>query len=383
MGVLMIWPTARSTALAGAMTGLADEADATYYNPAGLAFQTTARADLTYASWLPGLYPGMHYASAAGGGPLRLPFLRGRRAFVAGSLACITLGAMNIYDRSGRLFGRVNPRRGAAGVHAAATLSDNIAVGLGAKLLTSRDAIPPWPYLSQSPFRGPAFGLEHGGTCTDVAFDVGMLYRPTEKISLGVAISNIGPDVTYYPRLPGEVESYCAALPLMAKAGLAWTLVENHHLGLRVMPELTKVLSGALRDTTGTKTFGRKLGDEWKDAWKALGIEATAFNLVSLRLGYFEDVTNQRGGIVLEKEGQTYHYGFWDTVTRKDLGSLEGIGLCWGFGLGTDKLRFDISSDAAIYDFPTTNWKFSLVANDIAGGIRELKQGASLGRSET
>lgn len=75
MGVLTIWPTARSTALAGTMTGLADEADATYFNPAGLAFQTTAKADVTHASWLPGLYPGMYYESAAGGAPVRLPFL--------------------------------------------------------------------------------------------------------------------------------------------------------------------------------------------------------------------------------------------------------------------------------------------------------------------
>jgi len=50
MGVLMIWPTARSTALAGAMTGLADEADATYFNPAGLAFQTTAKTNLSYGN---------------------------------------------------------------------------------------------------------------------------------------------------------------------------------------------------------------------------------------------------------------------------------------------------------------------------------------------
>jgi hypothetical protein len=41
----------------------------------------------------------------------------------------------------------------------------------------------------------------------------------------------------------------------------------------------------------------------------------------------------------------------------------------------TAGLRFGVSSDAAIYDFPTQNWKFTLVANDIAGGISELRQG--------
>jgi len=74
-GAILLWPTARSTALAGTMTGLADEADAAFFNPAGLAFQMTAKASLSYGNWLPGLYPGMLYGSAIGGAPIRLPFL--------------------------------------------------------------------------------------------------------------------------------------------------------------------------------------------------------------------------------------------------------------------------------------------------------------------
>lgn len=148
MGVLMIWPTARSTALAGAMTGLADEADATYFNPAGLAFQMTAKADITYDNWLPDLYPGMRYASAAGGVPLNLRFLQGRRAFIAGSAARLRIGRMFVLDEhTGRNVGQVCPSRGEVGARVAVMVSNNIAVGLGAKLLISQDAIPPWPYL--------------------------------------------------------------------------------------------------------------------------------------------------------------------------------------------------------------------------------------------
>jgi hypothetical protein len=148
MGVLMIWPTARSTALAGAMTGLADEADAAYFNPAGLAFQTTAKAGITYDNWLQDLYPGMRYASAAGGVPLNLRFLQGRRAFIAGSAALLQIGRMFVLDeRTGRNIRQVCPSRGDIAAHAAMMLSDRLAVGLGAKLLLSRDAIPPWPYL--------------------------------------------------------------------------------------------------------------------------------------------------------------------------------------------------------------------------------------------
>jgi len=55
------------------------------------------------------------------------------------------------------------------------------------------------------------------------------------------------------------------------------------------------------------------------------------------------------------------------------LGKVERVGLCWGTGFGSDKLRFDFSSDAAIYDFPTENWKFQLVSNDIGGLVRSLR----------
>jgi hypothetical protein len=367
MGVLMMWPTARSTALAGAMTGLADEADATYFNPAGLAFQTTAKVDLTYANWLQDLYPGMRYAFVEGGVPLSLRFLWSRKAFIAGSATCLRLGRMFILnEHTGRNVGQAYPSRGGVGVHVAAMLSDNFAVGLGTKLVRSQDAIPPWPYLGPSPFRGPEFGLETGGSCTDVAFDVGTLYRPTQKLSIGVALSNIGPDITYRPNLPAEAKNI-AALPTTARLGLAWTFLENRSVRLCVMPELTKVLVGGSADTAG-KSLCQRLGEEWRDVWKALGIEATAYGLVSLRLGYFEDLTSERGGFMYGDDHDIYqHLSITDIFTESHAGKLRRIGLCWGFGVGTDMLRFDLSSDAAIYNFPTENWKLQLTCNDIGG----------------
>src|SRR5512136_1009439 len=63
---LLIWPTARSTALAGAMAGLADDPDAAFFNPAGLAFQPGAGATVSYADWLPGLREPTWHGYAAG-----------------------------------------------------------------------------------------------------------------------------------------------------------------------------------------------------------------------------------------------------------------------------------------------------------------------------
>src|SRR5512137_2074364 len=72
-GLLTVWPTPRATALAGALTALADEADASFFNPGGLGFQTTAKATVSAGEWLPGLWPGMCHAYAATVIPLRRP----------------------------------------------------------------------------------------------------------------------------------------------------------------------------------------------------------------------------------------------------------------------------------------------------------------------
>jgi hypothetical protein len=351
-GALLLWPTARSTALAGAVTALADEADAAFFNPGGLAFQTTARADITYANWLPGLYPGMLYASAIGGAPLRLPFLGGRSAYVSGSAVGLTTGETDIVNEHGDFLGRVTTWRGTAGLQAAMLLTAQLGVGIGLKVLHDSRYYWSWDW-------------GHQAEGTGVGADVALLNRPFSLVSIGAAIDNMGPHIVYRPT--GESDY----LPRLARLGLCWTPIEDRNVRLRVMPELDKLLVGMFRDTTGRKPLGRQLQEEWKDTWKALGIEATTFGLVTLRLGYFEDLTGQRGGVVLENnDGSTYHYGLWDALTREGLGQLKSIGLCWGFGVGTNVLRFDVSSDAAIYDFPTKNWNLQFTCNDIGGLLR-------------
>ena len=366
MGVLMIWPTARSTALAGAMTGLADDADATYFNPAGLAFQTTAKADINYGNWVPGMYQGMCYASAAGGAPVRLPFLHGHNAFVAGSVTYMTVGETDIINERGDFLGRVNVWRGSMALHSGVALSKNVGLGVTVKLAHSEHTAEDWMWDSYS-YESPEVGLELGGTATAAAFDAGIVYKPLPPLSVGLSVANVGPDISYHADGWEGPHDYKAQLPRMARLGACWTPVDNRYIRLNVMPELTKVLVGMFSDTTG-KSFGRQVREEWRDVWKALGVEATAFKAVSFRLGYFEDLTNQRGGLVYEKEvWNTEHYGIGDVLAGRHLGKLKSVGMCWGMGFGTDKLSFDFSNDGAIYDFPTSNWKFQLVSNDIGG----------------
>ncbi len=347
-GAILLWPTARSTALAGTMTGLADEADAAFFNPAGLAFQMTAKASLSYGNWLPGLYPGMLYGSAIGGAPIRLPCLHDHDIYVSGSAVYLTTGETDVVNEHGDYLGRVTTWSGMAGLQVGMLVTDKVAAGIGLKVLHDSHYHWGWDLWLSEYDEGEA-----------AAADVAVLYSPLSRVSIGATVANLGPPIVYRPS--GETDD----LPRMARLGLCWTPVENRNVRLRVMPELDKLLVGMFSDTTG-KSIGRQLNEEWRDVRKAGGVEATFFSLVSLRLGYFEDVTNQLGGFVFEDEQSwTRHYGLWDALSRKGLGHLKGIGLCWGLGFGTNRLRFDLSSDAAIYDFPTSNWKFQVTCNDI------------------
>ena len=325
-----------------------------------MAFQPSARATINAGEWLPGLYPGMYHAYLAGGAPVGLPFLPGRNAFVAGSLTYMTVGETDIVNERGDYLGRVTVWRGAAAAHAGLELTDKLAAGLGLKLVrNSRYDWWSWELSTDGTSRAAWVPDLNAGVAT--AIDLAVLYRPASRFSMGAALDNVGPHLVYGHS--GEADD----LPRMIRLGASWTPVESRDVRLRVMPELDKLLVGMFYDTTGTKTFGRMLNEEWKDVWKALGVEMTAFGLVSIRLGYFEDLSNELGGLIYQREGwySLQHYGLWDVITRRDIGQFKRIGLCWGFGVGTNTLRFDLSSDAAIYDFPNENWKFQLTSNDL------------------
>jgi hypothetical protein len=358
---LLIWPTARSTALAGTMTGLADDPDAAFFNPAGLAFQSGIGATATYADWLPGLYPNQShvYTTCTYGIP-------GKPSKQVGPAAIgLDVDYLALRDIAPGAWTGPPAWRLAVGAFAGMRLAKTLAVGLKTKFIHTQN-VPDWVWKLM-----PELGIDGGGTGTTWAADVGALWKPSAKFSLGGSVANLGPGIAYTSS--GERDPS----PAILRLGACWTPVNDRRVHVNVLPEFDKVLVGMFFDSADTKTVGEELQTELRDVWKALAIEVTGYEVLSIRLGYFEDRTWQRGGLVFEnRHGETYHYALYDLLTWRNLGKLESIGLCWGFGIGyKDYFRFDISSDAAICDFPTSNWKLSLVANDIAGGIRELKQG--------
>jgi hypothetical protein len=118
-----------------------------------------------------------------------------------------------------------------------------------------------------------------------------------------------------------------------------------------------------------------RIQDELNDTWKSLGIEVSVLDIVSLRAGYFENIFDDRGGIKVEnKDHSTDHVSLLEFITSRNRGTFKQIGVCWGFGVGyQDLLRLDVSNDGAIYDWPESNWRFSLVSDDPAALFARLR----------
>ncbi len=343
---LMLWPSARSTALAGAMTALADDAEAERYNPAGLAFQSGCNAQVTYASWLPSQWQNMYHVYGAVSG--QWFSMAGRSVNLGVNLQYFQLGQTDSGLGFPHYYCWRHGWRGAFGATAATQLSDRLGVGVGLKVITAADENvdegfehAPAPYI-------PELGIDYGADGTTVSADVGLLWRPLNALSFGTSLLNLGPDFSTTSGLP-------ARLPYTWRIGMCWTPLDSRLLRLRVMPEGVAIINW---DT---------------ESWFSLGVEATALEVVDLRVGYLEDARRTRGGLLLYAEnGEVWRYTLGDVLTQRGLGRLRQIGLCWGIGLNyKDYLRVDFSSDRLIYDYPTGNWKVTLAVPN-AGRVCQL-----------
>lgn len=342
---LMIWPAARPTAMGGAFTAIADDASAVYYNQGGMGFLEGTHATLMHANWLPGLYPGMYYeyggltheVKGLGSAGLNVIYL--------------TTGETEVINERGEFLGRYTTFDVAVAGGYGYPVLPTLGIGCAAKFIYSF-LVPEWVWKLM-----PELGISHGGIGVTWALDAGLLYKPWRFLSVGASVANVGPNISYTDT--GEDDP----LPRMLRVGLAYYPVRTENFEVGIIPmEINKILVGMFYNPDGNKTFGKMLNEEVEDAWKSIAVEGTfrAAQLgLSARVGYFEDVTGQRGGVVLEKESQTHHYSLFRALSTSDLGSIKSLGLCFGAGIEYAKFKFDLSIDQLIYDFPTSNYKFS------------------------
>ncbi len=301
---LTIFPGGRPNGMGTAFTAISDDALATYYNQAGLAFQEVTDVSLMHANWLTGLYPDMYYEFIGFIHPM--PSWGGT---LGGNFVYLTTGETYATDEYGNEIARFRNFDFSFLLCYGAKLREDLGIGVGAKFIYSY-LCPGWIVRKVLP------GAKGGGAGSSWAIDLSTLYKaPLRGLQFGASLQNFGPSLTFIEG--GEQDP----LPRTLRLGGSYKILDSKMNKLTAAVELTKVLVGmTLSD----------LDEEWKDTWRAYGLEYTWYDLISGRVGYFEDVAGVR------------------------------IGPTFGGGIQLKGLRFDIGVDSELYDFPTDNYRFSL-----------------------
>lgn len=285
---LLISPNSRASGMGEAGVAMADDASASFWNPAGLAFQQGQELSISHANWLP----------AFNLADLFIDYLVYRREMpeldgaVAASITYLNLGSFNRTEIDPTVLETFKAYEFAVTAGYATKISEGVGLGINARFIHS--------YLA--PF-GTA--EEQGrGIASGFSFDVGLLYKPRsasipftgielgDRFSAGINISNLGPALTYIDKAQAD------ALPTYLRLGIGYKIIESDYNNLTGILDVNKLLVKKTGDGTTYDPFYKAIFTTWtgKSFNQILREFITAAGLeywygspkwVALRAGYF------------------------------------------------------------------------------------------------
>jgi len=269
---LKISPGARPGGMGETFVALANDATATWWNPAGLAYIKHDELTLMHSNWLPQFkfndlyYDFLSYAH-------KVP----EWGTFGANIVFLNLGESQRTDETGNQLGTFSSYEFAAGGSYGSTMSDNMSLGVSMRFIFS--------HLSD---RGA--GAEKGtGEASSVGVDVGWMYHtPVRGLQLGANLSNMGPRVAYIDRAQAD------PLPTNLKFGFAYHLVDSPYNTLTFLGDVDKELV-RVYDSGKSDPFYLALITAWSDGPLLTtkiyhtGMEYWYSDLVALRVGYWND----------------------------------------------------------------------------------------------
>ncbi len=201
--------------------GVAEGGEALWYaTQTKVAFldQPKRHATLMHSKWLPQLANDLayNYVSYAQN-------IKGAGTFAL-SLSYFDYGAVVRTSSSNVIEGTEQPADFALGLSYGAPLSSRTSVGATVKLLVSN--------LTQ---QGTALELGNG-KATGFALDFGVKHRLLNRLTLGAALTNLGPKLTYVDAAQAD------PLPLNLALGMAWNAYHGESMNLLVVSDVNNVL---------------------------------------------------------------------------------------------------------------------------------------------
>lgn len=244
-----------------------------------------------FVKWLPTLDADMYYGFAS--------YVHNARGLGTFGLSFIYLsyGAIQFTDETGTLIGEGHPFELTVAGSFGTSINSKFKFGGTVKFIHS--------HLSEI-----GAGQEQGkGVASDIAVDAGILYKITNRLQFGSALTNFGPDIKYIDAAQAD------PLPRNLAVGLSYKVWDTPYNSLVVQGELNKMLVDL------NHGFSREL----EYAWRHIGAEYWYAHFIALRAGYKYD-----------KEGEVKH-------------------LTFGAGLQYGAARFDLAYIPSSVDSPLAN----------------------------
>lgn len=284
---LLISPNSRASGMGEAGAAIADDASASFWNPAGLAFQSGSEISISHANWLPQFnLP-----------DLFIDYLVYRREMpeldgtLSASLTYLNLGEFNRTENDPTVLETFRAYEFAVAAGYSTKVSADLGLGINGRFIHSR----------LSPFGTEE---EQGrGIASGFSFDLGLLYKPHSleipftgldignRFSLGLNLSNIGPSLTYIDKAQAD------PLPTNFRLGLGYKVIESEFNNLTAILDVSKLLITKKADGT-SEPFYKAVFTSWAD--KSFKQELREFvtgmgleywygspRWVALRAGYF------------------------------------------------------------------------------------------------
>jgi hypothetical protein len=251
---------------------------------------------------------------------------------VGGNITFLTFGELLRTGETGEDLGTFSAFDVALTLSFGTPLTSTLSGGISAKVIYSN--------LSQDYGAGKEKGQ---GTSTGLALDIGLLYKVDPRLSLGMALTNLGPDIAYI-----DVEQ-ADPLPRNLAIGLAWKMIQSEYNEItftieanKSLAERDKTIVGEAKDVAANPQTTLKgllmnpfTAGGWSNAFKGV--------IINSGLEYrYSTFFFLRGGYIHDEEGDI------KTATL-------------GLGLSYSLFRFDFAYIPSNKDLPLANtMRFSL-----------------------
>ncbi len=244
---LQLAPDSRAGGLGESGTGLADNAAAVFWNPAGIAFLTGSEVSITHSNWLPQFnLDDLFYDYLAYRG-----YVESLEGHITASVTYMNFGTFVRTSSAGNELGTFKAFDGALTVGYATKIHNDWGLGFNFRVIHSN--------LSDKPTENE----KGSGKATSVSFDIATMWRPEEleipfagidlsnKFSLGINLSNLGPKLTYIDQAQAD------PIPTKFKLGMAFRLYEDEFNSLTYTIDFGKLLVDRGRPITVTDSTGK------------------------------------------------------------------------------------------------------------------------------